>query len=104
MEDDFMSGARLNPKTDGRPDPRPTVRENVKILGNITNDFNFNQKPRAPVLLPTNPPTDFAPPYRDTEKAKDPVSAALPRRPARRGSPPPLLAEGLGIRIPPSTL
>jgi len=58
IEDDFMSGARLNPKTDGRPDTRPTVRENVKILGNITNDFNFNEKPRAPVLLPTNPPTD----------------------------------------------
>jgi phospholipase C len=58
IEDDFLDGVRLNPKTDGRADPRPDVRENEKILGNMTNDFNFNQHPRAPVLLPTNPPTD----------------------------------------------
>ena len=58
VEDDFLGGARLNPKTDGRSDPRPTVREDVKILGNMDNDFDFNQAPRAPVLLPTNPPTD----------------------------------------------
>jgi phospholipase C len=58
IEDDFLDGARLNPKTDGRADPRPDVRENEKILGNMTNDFNFNQHPRAPVLLPTTPPTD----------------------------------------------
>ena len=24
IEDDFLGGQRLNPKTDGRPDPRPT--------------------------------------------------------------------------------
>ncbi|HUE05781.1 MAG TPA: alkaline phosphatase family protein [Acidimicrobiales bacterium] len=58
IEDDFLGGSRLNPKTDKRPDPRPTVREDVKILGNVTNDFDFNQAPRPPVLLPTNPPTD----------------------------------------------
>ncbi len=58
IEDDFLGGSRLNPKTDGRPDPRPTVREDVKLLGNVSNDFNFNQTPRAPVLLPTNPATD----------------------------------------------
>jgi phospholipase C len=58
IEDDFLNGARLNPKTDGRPDPRPDVREDEKILGSMTNDFDFNQKPRAAVLLPTNPPTD----------------------------------------------
>ncbi|MGP0031924.1 MAG: alkaline phosphatase family protein [Acidimicrobiales bacterium] len=58
IEDDFLGGARLNPKTDGRPDPRPDVREDEKILGNMANDFDFNQQPRAPVLLPTNPPTD----------------------------------------------
>jgi phospholipase C len=58
IEDDFMGGARLNPKTDGRPDPRPDVRENVSILGNLVNAFNFNQAPRKPFLLPTNPPTD----------------------------------------------
>jgi phospholipase C len=58
IEDDFLGGSRLNPKTDERPDPRPDVRENEKILGNMTNDFDFNQAPRKPVLLPTNPPTD----------------------------------------------
>ena len=58
IEDDFLGGSRLNPKTDKRPDPRPDVREDEKILGNMTNDFDFNQAPRAPVLLPTNPPTD----------------------------------------------
>ena len=58
IEDDFLGGSRLNPKTDGRPDPRPDVRENETILGDMTNDFDFNQSPRPPVLLPTNPPTD----------------------------------------------
>jgi phospholipase C len=56
IEDDFLHGARLNPKTDGRPDPRPDVRENAKILGNLVNDFNFHQKPRAPLILPLHPP------------------------------------------------
>jgi phospholipase C len=58
IEDDFMDGARLNPKTDGRPDPRPDVREDATQLGNIANAFDFNQAPRPPVLLPTNPPSD----------------------------------------------
>jgi hypothetical protein len=55
IEDDFLSSHRLNPKTDGRPDPRPDVREKAKILGNLISDFNFKQKPRAPVLLEPNP-------------------------------------------------
>jgi phospholipase C len=58
IEDDFLSGARLNPKTDGRPDPRPDVREDIPILGNLVKDFDFSQSPRPAVLLPTNPPTD----------------------------------------------
>jgi phospholipase C len=56
IEDEFLGGSRLNRKTDGRPDPRPDVREEEKILGNMDQDFDFNQSPRAPVLLPTNPP------------------------------------------------
>ena len=51
IEDDFMGGARLNPATDGRPDPRPDVRENASILGNLINDFDFTQKPRPPLIL-----------------------------------------------------
>ena len=56
IEDLFLGGQRLDPKTDGRPDPRPTVRENVAILGDLLNDFDFSQAPRAPLVLPTNPP------------------------------------------------
>ena len=55
IEDDFMNSARLDPKTDGRPDPRPMVRENAPGLGNLDSDFNFNQTPRAPLLLPIHP-------------------------------------------------
>jgi phospholipase C len=58
IEDDFLDGARLNPAADGRPDPRPDVREDQAILGNLEQDFDFNQPPRPPVLLATNPPTD----------------------------------------------
>ncbi|MEA2506277.1 MAG: hypothetical protein QOH48_895 [Actinomycetota bacterium] len=55
IEADFLNNARLNPKTDGRPDRRPTVRENVSILGNLAKDFNFSQAPRPPLILPTRP-------------------------------------------------
>ncbi len=55
IEDDFLGGARLDPKTDGRPDPRPDVRETDPLLGDLTSDFNFGQQPRAPLLLPVHP-------------------------------------------------
>jgi phospholipase C len=55
IEDDFLHGQRIDPKTDGRPDPRPDVRENASILGNLANDFNFAQAPRPPLLLPERP-------------------------------------------------
>jgi hypothetical protein len=35
------------------------VREKARILGNVVNDFNFQQAPRKPYLLPTNPKTDM---------------------------------------------
>jgi hypothetical protein len=80
IEDDFLGGVRLNPRTDGRPDPRPDVREDKPALGNLIEDFDFNQRPRPRMLLPTNPPTDSpsAPAY-------------FSRLPACRGctSPPP---------------
>ncbi|HZT97057.1 MAG TPA: alkaline phosphatase family protein [Chloroflexota bacterium] len=62
IEDRFLGGERLNPKTDGRPDPRPDVRENARILGNLASDFNFSQTPRKPLILPTNPQTDLIAP------------------------------------------
>ena len=56
IEDDFLGGQRLNPATDGRPDPRPDVRESEPVLGNLAADFDFSQSPRPPVLLSTSPP------------------------------------------------
>jgi len=56
IEDDFLHSQRLNPRTDGRPDSRPDVRENVKILGDIADDFDFSQKPRPPLILSLHPP------------------------------------------------
>ena len=56
IEDDFLNSQHLDPKTDGRPDPRPDVREDASILGNLLSDFDFNQSPRSPMVLPTNPP------------------------------------------------
>jgi phospholipase C len=55
IEDDFLTSQRLDPQTDGRPDPRPTVRENVSILGDLTQDFDFNQAPRRPFILNPTP-------------------------------------------------
>ncbi len=51
IEDRFLKGQRLDPKTDGRPDPRPEVRENEPMLGDLVNDFDFTQSPRPPLLL-----------------------------------------------------
>ncbi|MGD0854706.1 MAG: hypothetical protein ABSA18_02735, partial [Dehalococcoidia bacterium] len=55
IEDVFLNGQRIDPKTDERPDPRPDVRENAPQLGNLLEDFDFSQTPRAPLILPTEP-------------------------------------------------
>ncbi len=54
IEDDFMDSQRLDPATDGRPDSRPTVRENMTLLGDLTKEFDFNQPPRPPLILDPN--------------------------------------------------
>ena len=54
-EDVFLRGQRLDPRTDGRPDPRPFVAEDAGILGDLARDFNFSQQPRRPVILPRFP-------------------------------------------------
>ena len=59
IEDDFLGGARLNPATDGRPDSRPDVREN--LTGDLSSAFDFTQKPLRPLLLPTCPATTLVP-------------------------------------------
>ena len=55
IENLFLNDQRLDPATDGRPDPRPTVRENVSILGGLLADFDFSHAPRAPLILPIHP-------------------------------------------------
>jgi hypothetical protein len=56
IEDIFLNGQRIDPKTDGRPDPRPTVRENAAQLGNLLDDFDFSEAPLPPLVLSINPP------------------------------------------------
>jgi phospholipase C len=57
IEDLFLRGQRLDPATDGRPDPRPDVRENSPTLGNLLADFDFTQPPRPALPLPEHPTT-----------------------------------------------
>jgi phospholipase C len=61
IEDLFLDGRRLDPTTDGRPDPRPDVRENYPGLGNLLNDFDFGQTSRwlnhvRPIMTTHSPP------------------------------------------------
>jgi phospholipase C len=60
IEDIFLNGQRLDPATDGRPDSRPTVRENAIQLGDLLNDFDFSQQPIPPLILPLDPPPGAA--------------------------------------------
>ena len=88
IEDDFLDRQRLNPQTDGRPDRRPDVREEAPGLGNLENDFNFNQTPRLPLLLPVEPAPGPAscPPGLVPSALRSPcltsASPALPTHPA----------------------
>ena len=51
IEDVFLGGRRIDPRTDGRPDPRPVVRERVKRLGDLAKEFDFSRPPQRPLLL-----------------------------------------------------
>ena len=55
VEDRFLNGARIDPKTDGRPDHRPNVREKMPILGDLYYDFDFTKPPRPPMLMSIYP-------------------------------------------------
>lgn len=55
IEDLFLGGQRLDPSTDGRPDPRPLVRETVPNLGDLLSEFDFSQAPLPPLVLPEHP-------------------------------------------------
>jgi len=54
IEDLFLGGQRLDPKTDKRSDPRPSVRETL-VPGDLMNDFDFKQTARGTLLLPEYP-------------------------------------------------
>ncbi len=51
IEDLFLDGQRLDPETMSRPDSRPTVREEIGILGNLLREFDFTQAPLPPLIL-----------------------------------------------------
>jgi len=55
IEDRFLGGQRID-DTDGRPDSRPAIpRENRSLLGDLVNDFDFNQTPRSPAAIILDP-------------------------------------------------
>ncbi len=80
IEDDFLGSQRLNPAVDGRPDKRPDVREEAPGLGSLASDFNFNQTPRAPLLLASDPQPGAASQAPASQKppALETVPAQLP--------------------------
>jgi phospholipase C len=55
IEDLFLLRERLDPDTLSRPDSRPTVREEVPILGNLLEEFDFTQDPIPPLILDPRP-------------------------------------------------
>jgi phospholipase C len=55
IEDRFLGGQRLDPKTDGRRDSRPTVREEVAILSNLMREFAWTPRPLPRLILDPTP-------------------------------------------------
>jgi phospholipase C len=55
IEDRFLDGERLDPETLSRPDSRPTVREDVGILGDLREEFDFSQDPLPALVLDPTP-------------------------------------------------
>jgi len=55
IEDRFLAGQRLDPATMDRPDSRPTVREELGLLGDLAEEFDFTQPPRPPTCLDPTP-------------------------------------------------
>ena len=69
IEDLFINGTRLDPTALGQPDNRPDIRDELTQvtfpdkttapIGNLMNEFDFTQKPLAPVILSTHIPTEI---------------------------------------------
>lgn len=77
IEADFLHGQPLDPRTDGRPDGRTTVREQVPILGSLAADFNFSLPPRPPLILAVHPRTTLIPPTKSVSNHHRPASEIL---------------------------
>jgi phospholipase C len=84
IEDLFMGHQRLDPALDGRADSRPTVREGIQTvtnpitqapiqLGDLMNDFDFNQAPIPPLILTTEIPIGFV--STTSQKTGAPISS-----------------------------
>jgi len=71
IEDVFLGSSRLDPTTDGRPDPRPVVRESYPGLADLADDFDFTQPPRAPEVIGNTSGATLAAPI-------DPQAQTLP--------------------------
>jgi phospholipase C len=79
IEDVFLGSSRLDPTTDGRPDPRPVVRENYPGLADLADDFDFTQPPRPPDIIGNSSASALAAPVNPKAKAlpsAQPASAA----------------------------
>jgi phospholipase C len=63
IEDDFLNGERLDPKTDGRPDPRQSIAESAPELGDLRRDFDFSQPARPTLILPGGIGPSYKPGY-----------------------------------------
>ena len=63
IEDRFLDGQRLDPRTDGWPDARPTVREAAAKLGDLASEFDFSQTPIPPLILDPWPPGTVRDPH-----------------------------------------
>ncbi len=61
IEDRFLGGQRLDPLSDGWPDSRPTIRENL-VPGDIAKAFDFTGAPRPKVVRPPYPGLDTSAP------------------------------------------
>jgi len=84
IEDRWLHGQRINPKTDGRPDPRPDVREASPLLGDLLADFNFKQRPLRPLILPLRPKTDLVEPAGYPPPTRECNAHCVPQRQSTR--------------------
>ena len=55
IEDDFLGGQRIDPKTMGAPTRAPTSARTPRSSATSTADFDFHQRPRPPDPLPLDP-------------------------------------------------